>query len=615
MSEVPAIPAVSSAASLAAVPSLPSSAAAGGDGAKGEKRRRGRGDPMKNPEKSQDIPVKDARVQTGLAATGSIAPVVVDERSALPSQSQSNAKPGRPEGRDRDKSKPAPRKEAAPSHGSTCIVCVEPIRHFALGSCGHRSLCSTCYAINAKQYDRRSCVTCKFPFEEVVITADHIRPFEGFDASQLMAVPQYPRTYFDDRREINRLDHLFAIACPQCGQKFRRIQELKEHVKETYGKQFCAICLDKRKGVFLRNQRLYSPEELVQHMAKGDPATRDEGLIPVHIRCKLCSYTSYDEEDRNKHMLDRHVCCQLCRRRGAEEWLANDDGLLKHYRTAHVTCDDPKCRASPMENVFDNDIALRVHMMNVHGSSASKQAIRDMQRLTLDFRSRPSAPSEAVATSAVSAAAVPPAPEHDQYEQLRLSGDSKEQNRVLISEIRRLRGEAGFTQFRNLSAEFFRREISPETYYNHFCSLFGGYSSAAPLWMLLVSSLPDPTLRTQLHQVHYDNKKSGGGFAAVSKTIASKASKESASKAKRKEHATTASISEEESAPPVETAPVALTAVVAETAVSSSSTTEESKEESTQACATSEVASSIRGKQKKKQLLYSVGLNVKPKAY
>jgi hypothetical protein len=430
-------------------------------------------------------------------------------------------------------------------------------------------------------------------------------------------VSQYPRTFFDDRREINRLDHLFAIACPLCGQKFRRINELKEHAKETHGKQFCSICLDKRKGVFLRNQRLYTPEELVQHMAKGDPATRDEGLIPMHIRCKLCSYTSYDEEDRNKHMLDRHVCCQLCRRRGVEEWLTNDDGLLKHYKNAHITCDDPKCRASPMENVFDNDIALRVHMMNVHGSSASKQAIKDMQRLTLDFRSRPTAAEETAAASAVSGSAVPTTPEQDQYEHLRLSGDSKEQNRVLISEIRRLRGEAGFTQFRNLSAEFFRREISPETYYNHFCSLFGGYASAAPLWMLLVSSLPDPTLRAMLHQVHYDNKKSGGGFAAVSKTIASKASKEKASKAKPREDATVSSLPAEEQGLIAETAPSEVdtsSAASTDGALKSSTSTRETEGEC-QASTSSEVAVSNRGKQKKKQLLYSVGLNIKPNVY
>ena len=54
--------------------------------------------------------------------------------------------------------------------------------------------------------------------------------------------------------------------------------------------------------------------------------------------------------------------------------------------------------------------------------------------------------------------------------------------------------------------------MSAAEYYGQFCEMFRGCSTAASIWMLLVSSLPNPDLRSELHRVHYESVRNGGGF-------------------------------------------------------------------------------------------------------
>jgi hypothetical protein len=388
-----------------------------------------------------------------------------------------------------------------------CVVCTDPIRSFAVGECDHRNICSKCFIMEMTQYGRRACITCKANFGPVVVTENRTKLFREFDFEALRVSRNFENTYFDGRQQIKFFEDLYALACPKCNIKVSSKKDLMAHCRDEHKLNFCKVCWSKRKGVVPRQQRLYTLDGLREHRLRGDPATATEGPIAPHLTCKLCSENNiYDIEDRNMHMIEKHVCCQLCRRRGTEEWVANDKGLLAHYKDVHITCDDPKCCAAPMENVYDNQISFQAHQLKVHGDSTkSKLQQKSARRLDVfEFLTRP---SDAAAAPAAAASAMPPS-----YQEISFDADPREQNRVLMNEIRKLKGDEGFFAFRQISGEFFKGQISAETYYDKFCEMFKGCPSTASIWTLLVSSLPNPTLRSELYGIHYENVQNGGGF-------------------------------------------------------------------------------------------------------
>lgn len=384
-----------------------------------------------------------------------------------------------------------------------CVVCTDPIRSYAVGDCGHRNTCSKCYVMGMQQYGRRSCVTCKAEFGSVVITDSESKGFREFQFDTLKVSRNFENTYFDTRQQLKFFEDLYAAACPKCSYRCRSKKDLIAHCISEHGLHFCKVCLSKRKGVVLRQQRLYTQEALRDHLKRGDAATATDGPIPAHLSCKFCNERNlYDLEDHNMHMLEKHMCCQLCRRRNIEEWVTNDKALIAHYMSAHLTCEDPACCATPMENVYDNEISFQSHLLKIHGDSIkSRQQMKNAQRVQLAFPSRPM-----VAASTTSASS------NQSYQDISFHTDPREQNRVLMNEIRKLKGEDGFATFRNTSGEFFKGLIDANTYYDRFCEMFRGCPTIASIWTILVSSLPNPELRSELYHIHYESVQNGGGF-------------------------------------------------------------------------------------------------------
>jgi hypothetical protein len=145
---------------------------------------------------------------------------------------------------------------------SFCIVCSDDIAAVAFGTCNHRDQCARCYLIGLKQYGRNCCITCKLPFENAIITSNFDRHFQDFDISKLQRRKEFENTYFTDKREATHFAEMFSPCCPDCRQAFRKLAEVKAHVKSAHDKVFCNVCLTRRKGVLLFQQRLYNSTTL-----------------------------------------------------------------------------------------------------------------------------------------------------------------------------------------------------------------------------------------------------------------------------------------------------------------------------------------------------------------
>ena len=406
-----------------------------------------------------------------------------------------------------------------------CLICEGDLDIFALGECEHASLCIRCHLKNKLLYGKDDCSVCKYKLNKVVVTAQANKKFSSFEFDHLYYSSKIG-DFFDNKSHLIFAEKLISNCCPICKQDQGNIKRLKAHVSEKHSKNFCITCLAKRK-VFPIEQRIYNDADLRRHQREGDPAVGDDGAIEVHIRCNLCKCWCYNTDDYNSHTIQTHVSCQICRRISrnssvnsrVEIWLANTERLIDHYKEEHLTCEFDECLANPIENVFEDEISLQAHVLKVHGRQVKKQDKKQAQRLLFDIKYKRSDENLGRLTASIENDSTNnPSDEYPDPVRRSKSENSlgeEDANAFLMSEMRRVVGEAGLALFREASARYYSHELDAQQYYDEFCRLFRGASSAGALWMRLVSTLPDYSLREQLYNIHYAAVRQGGGFNIV----------------------------------------------------------------------------------------------------
>jgi hypothetical protein len=420
-----------------------------------------------------------------------------------------------------------------------CMICLDnQSETYVHGPCNHLVTCGNCYLLNKMKYEKNICVLCFEPLRDPIVTtlSDSQTSYSDYNLSTF----GYSRKigcYFQDRMLLKKYESKLNYTCSQCSLTFNTMHELKRHASD-HNKEFCNICLNKRK-VFPIDQRLYSNREIGKHRTNGDPPIGIEGAIPAHVKCNLCRDWSYDRDDYVHHMIMNHHCCQLCKRRGTEVWLLGQTELTAHYASDHLVCDFEECCAKPLENVYEDEIALQSHILAVHGKSVSKQERKAAARINLDFTyARPASSSVSTSerishqvggsnssvrpsTSATSLAALDS--NHRESSSVKLAATSHD----IMTELQTLLG-SNFAAFRSKCLQYYMKEISASDFYEEFCERLLGFPSAPLLWIQLVDSLPDFNLRDQLHRAHHDAVKVGKGLnrKAVSSSATASASSE-----------------------------------------------------------------------------------------
>lgn len=408
-----------------------------------------------------------------------------------------------------------------------CMICLDS-KPAALvhGPCNHTVICGPCYLLNKIKYEKNSCVLCGETLQDPMVI--HPEDLKDSYSDYALASTAYSRRvgcYFQERPLLREYESKLNITCPSCRVAFQSISQLKAHAAE-HNKEFCNICLTKRK-VFYVNQRLYTSKEINKHRNNGDPPEGIDGPIPAHIKCNLCRDWSYDRDDYVNHMIMNHQCCQLCKRRGTEVWLASQDELTNHYGTDHLVCDFPECVAKPLENVYEDEIALQSHFLSIHGREVSKQERKAAARLNFDFSySRPSSSSVSTTTRAAhmvsssmrtsaSASSLRTMESNALVEQS-ASSEKASSGPIgpidIMRELQSLLGVDGFVVFKGKCIEYFKGEMSADDFYEYFRSLFLQYTIAPLLWIQLVDSLPEFNLRDKLHRAHHDAVKNQRGL-------------------------------------------------------------------------------------------------------
>lgn len=150
---------------------------------------------------------------------------------------------------------------------------------------------------------------------------------------------------------------------------------------------FSDLCT-RNKKVFTHEHELFTPQDLRKHQKFGDdnPGAIDQSGFKGHPECGFCRQRFYGDDELYAHCRDKHERCHICDRREGgtrkQQYYVNYDSLEMHFRKDHFLCPDRECLEKKFV-VFDSEMDLKAHQLEVHPNGLSKDALRDARRVDM----------------------------------------------------------------------------------------------------------------------------------------------------------------------------------------------------------------------------------------
>ncbi|KAH9878485.1 hypothetical protein IAQ61_001757 [Plenodomus lingam] len=268
-----------------------------------------------------------------------------------------------------------------------CFICASPVQHTAVAPCNHRT-CHICSIRMRALYKTKACAHCRTESDHVILTDDHEKLYEQFDATDFFKSDDNLGIHFDNEGVFDDTRLLLQYNCPDgdCDVACLGWPDLHRHVKTAHHKVMCDLCT-RNKKVFTHEHELFTAVELRQHQRSGDddPGAVDQSGFKGHPECGFCSQRFYGDDELYTHCRDKHERCHICdRREGSrkQQYYVNYDSLEMHFRKDHFLCPDRECLEKKFV-VFDSEMDLKAHQLEVHPNGLSKDALRDARRVDM----------------------------------------------------------------------------------------------------------------------------------------------------------------------------------------------------------------------------------------
>lgn len=149
----------------------------------------------------------------------------------------------------------------------------------------------------------------------------------------------------------------------------------------------------RHKKVFTHEHELFTTSQLRKHEKYGDdnPGAADQSGFKGHPECGFCRIRFYGDDELYAHCRDRHERCHICDRRSGnrqQQYFIDYDALEDHFQRDHFLCPDKECLEKKFV-VFETQMDLQAHQLEVHPHGLSKDARRDARTVdmsTFDYR-------------------------------------------------------------------------------------------------------------------------------------------------------------------------------------------------------------------------------------
>lgn len=154
----------------------------------------------------------------------------------------------------------------------------------------------------------------------------------------------------------------------------------------------CDLCT-RNKKVFTHEHELFTVAQLRNHEKYGDdnPGAVDQSGFKGHPECGFCRERFYGDDELYTHCRDNHEKCHMCDRRNnssQQQYYEDYNSLELHFRHEHFLCSDQECLDKKFV-VFESEMDLKAHQLEVHSNDLSKDVRRDARRVnisTFDYR-------------------------------------------------------------------------------------------------------------------------------------------------------------------------------------------------------------------------------------
>lgn len=304
---------------------------------------------------------------------------------------------------------PRPGRESPPCdpERETCLICAEPVRYYALGTCSHRT-CHVCTIRMRALYKKRDCALCKTELPEVILSRDPQRPFDSYDLSTFEFKDPHLSVYCESFDQLDELLAYLKFNCPHpdCPSVLTNWSDLKAHTRAAHGLSLCDLCCSHKK-VFAHEHTLFSHKALAVHRNQGsvgigrglrgagfkhqdrrlggEEPPPDDGF-KGHPRCGFCTTYFYDDDQLYQHCREKHEQCFICVRTGIGRWQYYLDykHLESHFRDDHHLCSHSACLQARFV-VYETALELQAHQIEAHGAEMGVKAVRDARKVETNF--------------------------------------------------------------------------------------------------------------------------------------------------------------------------------------------------------------------------------------
>ncbi|KAJ5022475.1 hypothetical protein J3E71DRAFT_16886 [Bipolaris maydis] len=288
-------------------------------------------------------------------------------------------------------SKPAPapaQSDDEDADGEVCFICASPVQHLAIAPCNHRT-CHICSIRMRALYKTKACAHCRTESDHVILSDDAEKTYEDFSKADFFKSDDTLGIHFENAAVFEDTRLLLQYNCPdsECDVACLGWPDLHRHVKTAHAKMMCDLCT-RNKKVFTHEHELFTPQDLKKHQKFGDdnPGAIDQSGFKGHPECGFCRQRFYGDDELYAHCRDKHERCHICDRREGgsrkQQYYVNYDSLEMHFRKDHFLCPDRECLDKKFV-VFDSEMDLKAHQLEVHPNGLSKDALRDARRVDM----------------------------------------------------------------------------------------------------------------------------------------------------------------------------------------------------------------------------------------
>ncbi|KAF8447367.1 hypothetical protein L210DRAFT_3609760 [Boletus edulis BED1] len=280
---------------------------------------------------------------------------------------------------------------AAPSDDApVCWICAEPVKYYSLSACNHRT-CHVCALRLRALYKKLDCTFCKEPQSTVIFTASPDADFASYTPDAIPYKDPKLAIFFETQDMMEETLILLRFNCPdaECDYTAPGWGDLKLHTRAVHGKLLCDLCV-RCKKVFVHEHSLYPPNVLPLHLPSIPHRSNKQPLKDpieggIHPLCEFCRECFFGDDELFVHMRDRHEECFLCKRNDVRnQYFHNYESLELHFSRAHFACTNVDCQAHKFI-VFNSELDLKAHQVEVHGADMSSKGRRDARRVQAEF--------------------------------------------------------------------------------------------------------------------------------------------------------------------------------------------------------------------------------------